>query len=95
MHDEIDAVNHILPNVNAGDIWDWNEEEDDYEDSGEKAAAIRVWIRSVVGKINDYKARHRRILDEDVAPTLQQILPQDIVRNSVLPFLKLPPNAFE
>jgi len=84
MHDEIDAINHILPNVNAG----YYEEEE--EDVGEKAQAMRSWIRSVLGKIMHHKAQHLRLLEEDAAPTLQRVLPHDIVINSVLPFLEVP-----
>ncbi len=87
MYEEIDAINQTLPTADAGEAWN--------EDVGEKAAAIRDWIRSVLSKISEYKAEHRRLLEEDVAPTLQCALPQDIVRNSVLPFLELPSNSFE
>ena len=62
---------------------------------GEMTVAIRDWIRSVLGKIIEYKAQHRHLLDEDVAPTLQRFMPQDILRNSVLPFLELPSHIFE
>ncbi len=76
-----------------------NEEIDSIKDwgvvGGDKSVAIRRWIRSVLRKIMHYKAEHRRLLDEDVAPTLQGVLPQDIVMNSVLPFLNLPPYTFE
>ncbi len=94
IYKQIAAINQTLPHVNPGDIVkagdDW-----EYDDAGEKAAVIRDWIRSVLSKINEYKVEHRRVLDEDVAPKLQHVLPQDIVRISVLPFLELPPNAFE
>jgi len=76
-----------------------NEEIDSIKDwgvvGGDKAVAIRRWIRSVLRKIMHYKAEHRRLLDEDVAPTLQGVLPQDIVMNSIFPFLNLPPYTFE
>ena len=91
MHDEIDTINQILLNADAGYYYLVDEEERE----GEKAQAIRRWIRSVLRKIMHYKAEHRRLLDEDVAPTLQRFLPQDIVMNSVLPFLDLPPHSFE
>lgn len=61
---------------------------------GEKAIALRTWIESILDKIGHYKAEHRRLMEEDVAPTFQRFLPQDIVRNSVLPFLELPPHTF-
>jgi len=89
MNEEIYSINQILPTAHAGCY------DDEHEDEGEKAVAIRTWIRSVLGKIMDFKAQHRRLLDEDVAPTLQRFLPQDIVMNDVLPFLDLPPHSFE
>ena len=64
-------------------------------DPEENDLAIRMWIRSVLYKIIDYKAEHRRILDEEVAPTLQLTLPREIVVNNVLPFLALPSHTFE
>ncbi len=54
---EIDSINH-LPTVDAG------RSDDDDEDEGEKAQAIRTWIRSVLRKIVHYKAEHQRIMDE-------------------------------
>ena len=85
MNEEIDSINQILPNVPGG----WNE-----EDYGREARAIRRWIRSVLRKINHYKAEHERLLDE-AAPTLQVVLPPDILTNNVLPFLELPSYTFE
>jgi len=90
MNEEIDTINQTLPTSDSGG--GWNEEE---EDVGEKAVAIRDWIRSVLSKIIEYKADHRRLLEEDIAPTLQRVLPQDIVMNNVLPFLELPSHSFE
>ena len=55
---EIGSINQILPNARAG-YWDeWN------DDDGEKAIEIRRWIRSVLGKIDHYKAEHQRVLNE-------------------------------
>ena len=85
MNEEIDSINQVLPNTPAGD---WR------DDSGGKAQAIRTWIRSVLRKIVQYKAEHRRIMDE-AAATLQFVLPQDIVRNNVLSFLELPSHTFD
>ena len=89
MNEEIDSINHILPITPAGYV----ERYDDY-DEGEKAQAIRSWISSVLGKINHYKAEHRRILSE-AAATLQLFLPQDIAMNNIVPFLELPVQTFE
>jgi hypothetical protein len=92
MNEEIDTINQTLPTVDAG----YYDEDDTREySSREKAVAIRSWIRSVLDKIIEYKAEHRRLLDEDVSPTLQRFVPRDIVMNSVLPFLELPSNSFE
>ena len=96
MNEEIDSINQILPTASAGSGWDdevFEEERDEYED-GEKARAIRTWIRSVLRKIIHYKAEHQRLLDE-ATTSLQLALPHDIVKNNVLPFLELPSNTFE
>ena len=86
MNEEIYSINQILPTTYAGEGVDL--------DVGEKAQAVRLWIRSVLGKIIEYKAEHRRLLDEDVAPTLKRVFPQDIAMIEVLPFLELPSNAY-
>ena len=91
MSEEIDSINQILPNTNAGDGRDYNASE--HRGSGEKDQAIRRWIGSVLDKINHYKGEHRRILNE-AAATLQFALPSDILTNSILPFLELPPHSF-
>eukprot|EP00986_Skeletonema_menzelii_P015764 scaffold12635_cov183-Skeletonema_menzelii.AAC.2 len=93
MDTEINAINLILPNADSGirDLMD-----DDVVDPGEKAQTIRRWIRSVLRKIIDYQEEHRRLLEEDVATTLELVLPNnDIVTNNVLPFLELPSYTFE
>ena len=87
VNEEIHSINRILPTAPAGDGWD------DY-DEGERARAIRRWIRSVLGKIIHYQVEHQRLLNE-AANTLQLVLPQDFMMNSVLPFLALPSHTFE
>ena len=91
MNQEIDSINQILPNASAGIYIDF----DDDPVYGEKARAIRRWIRTVLGKIIDYQAEHRLILEEDIATTLELALPRDIAMNNVLPFLELPSHTFE
>ncbi|KAK1737792.1 hypothetical protein QTG54_011564 [Skeletonema marinoi] len=86
VNEEIDSINQILPIASAG-RWVY--------DVGDKARAIRTWIRSVLGKIIHYQAEHQRLLDEDIATSLQLALSQDIVMNNVLPFLELPSYTFE
>ena len=87
---EINSINLILPNADPGRY------DDDYDDTGEKAQTIRRWIRSVLHKIIHYQAEHRRLLEGDVATTLELVLPNnDIVTNNVLPFLELPSYTFE
>eukprot|EP00985_Skeletonema_marinoi_P017820 scaffold9864_cov66-Skeletonema_marinoi.AAC.2 len=86
MDREMSAINQILPSVRAGSYV--------HDDVGEKALAIRRWISLVLRKIIEYKAHHRRLLNE-AATTLQHNLHQDIVMNNVLPFLKLPSYTFE
>ena len=53
MNVEIDAINRILPNASAGVLLG----------VGEKAQAIRAWIRLVLRKYNHYKSEHRRYLN--------------------------------
>jgi hypothetical protein len=91
MNQEIDSINQILPNAFAGG-WD---DDIEWEEESEKAQAIRWWIRSVLHKIIRYQEGHLRLLNE-AAATLEPVLPNnDIVRNNVLPFLKLPSHTFE
>ena len=88
---EIDSINQILPGAYAGE-WDTDDAEED--DVGDKAREIRRWIRLVLRKIIRYQAEHRRLLD-DAASTLGRVFSQDIVMNNVLPFLELPPYTFD
>ncbi len=89
INEEIDSINFILPNASAG-----SSSYDDV-DVGEKARVIRGWITSVLEKINYYKAEHERILDQEVATTLELFLQAEIVMNNVLPFLALPLHTYE
>ena len=68
MYEEINSINQILPNADAG-YYDEDDILNVYE--GEKDQAIRRWIRSVLHKIVHYKAEHRRILSE--AATLLEL----------------------
>ena len=99
MNEEIDSINQILPDSYAGFscvVDEDDEEADPTWDNGDKAQAIRSWIRSVLRKITQYQAEHRRLLEEDVATTLQLVLSNaDVVMNNVLPFLQLPSYTFE
>eukprot|EP00984_Skeletonema_dohrnii_P013646 scaffold5664_cov94-Skeletonema_dohrnii-CCMP3373.AAC.2 len=85
MKDKLGAINQSLPNTPAGA---------GFGDTGGKARAVRMWISSVLHKIVDYKAQHRRLLNE-AATILQHALPNDIVNENVLPFLELPSHTFE
>jgi len=84
MKDEIIAINQRLPTARAGN----------WRDAGEKAQAVQLWISSVLGKIVQYKAEHRRYLNE-AATTLQTYLPNDILLENVLPFVELPSYTFQ
>jgi hypothetical protein len=66
MNEEIGSINQILPNVPAGWLY-----EEGYRQHGEKAQVIRSWIRSVLGKVEHYKAEHQRMLNE--ATTLLEL----------------------
>ena len=90
MYDEIDAINHILPNKPAGRTGS----RDDEGEIGENAFAVRTWIRSILYKIIDYKTEHSLILNE-AATTLQLALPNEIVNKNVLAFLELSSYTFE
>jgi hypothetical protein len=50
MNQEIDRINQDLPNPPAG----------------EKAGVIRMWIRSVISRMEHYKAEHLVLLKEDM-----------------------------
>jgi hypothetical protein len=67
MSEEIKRINHILPNTDAGTSLL------DDDESGEKAREIRLWITSVLQKIEDYKAEHRTLL-KDASTTLELAL---------------------
>ena len=92
MNEVIDYMNQNLRNLPAGEEWDDHAME--WGETGEKALAIRTWLRSVLGKINHYKAQHQHVLDEAVS-TLHHVLPCDILVNNALPFLALPEHTFE
>ncbi|KAK1734287.1 leucine-rich repeat domain-containing protein [Skeletonema marinoi] len=87
MNEEINSINQILPTTPAG-------AGDAVVDMGGKALAIRMWIRSVLRKIIQYKAQHFSVLEE-AAARLKLALPQDIVIKNVIPFLELPSFTFE
>ena len=91
VNDEIGLINQTLLNTPAG----WIRRGAVLKSyPGEKAQAIRRWIRSVLLKIVYYQAEHRRLLNE-AATTLEVFLPNDIVMKKVLPFLELPSYTFE
>jgi hypothetical protein len=90
INEEVNSINQILPNADAGDYDDIGG-----ENYGQKARVTRRWIRSVLRKIIHYQAEHGRILNDAIATTLQLALPRDIVNRSVLPFLELPSHTFE
>jgi hypothetical protein len=50
MNQEIDRINQVLPNT----------------PTDEKTSAIRLWIRSVITRMEHYKAEHRVLLKEDM-----------------------------
>jgi len=91
MNKEIHSINQIPPTACVGH---YDDEEDDVVE-GEKAVAIRTWIKSLLGKIIDYKEEHRRLIDENVPPILKRFVPREVAMINVLPFLELPPYTFE
>ena len=90
MNEEIDSINQILLSTHAGNTYRYGVD----IVLGGKAQAIRTWIRTVLRKIIDYKAAHRRYVNE-AAATLQSSLPNDIVLKNVFPFLDLPSYTFD
>eukprot|EP00985_Skeletonema_marinoi_P014169 scaffold7132_cov79-Skeletonema_marinoi.AAC.1 len=86
MKDKLGVIDQILSTTPAGD---WSR-----DDAGGKAQAVRMWIRSVLRNIIQYKAQHRRYLNE-AATTLQLDLPNHVVLENILPFLELPSYTFE
>ena len=92
MNREIDAINWVLPDADAGG---WDDDDDPvYGNLGEKASTIGGWVIVVLRKINHYKTEHQRMLGE-AGSSLQHVLPHDIVINNILSFLELPPHTFE
>ena len=89
LNKEIYEINRILPNTPAGY---YNEEEELI--LGEKARAIRAWIKSVLRKYIHYKSEHRRYVEE-AAATLKLTLPHEILFENILPFVELPSDTFE
>ena len=85
MNGEIDTISQILPNTYSGGGVGM---------SRGKAREIRTWISAVLRKYNNYKAEHRRYVNE-AAATLQLALPNDIVHKNILPFVELPPHTFD
>ena len=108
MEEEIDSINHILPDVHgdaklddldegkAERIKRWFSQSYIGYDYGnfDKDEVIGGWLDSVFDKIAHYQAEHQRILDE-AETTLQLALPRDIVVNNVLSYLALPAHTFE
>ena len=88
MSREIDAINQILPNAPAGECIGL------HAPLGEKAEAIRTWIRSVLHKYTHYKSEHRHYVNE-AAAALKLTLPHDIVLKNILPFVELPSDTSE
>jgi len=84
MNEEIDSINEILLDTNAGDGYVRG------RGVGGKARAIRRWIRSVLFKLAHYKGEHQRLLDEAATTLLHHALPCDIVKKNILPLLELP-----
>ena len=68
MNQEVDSINQILLSASAGRYVDGYDEEGD---PGEKARALRRWIRSVIQRLIHYKAEHRKLLKE--ATTLLEL----------------------
>ena len=60
-------------------------EDDDNVEGKAQAEVVRMWIRSVLRKIIQYKAEHRCYLN-DTATTLKLPLPNDTVFKNALPF---------
>jgi hypothetical protein len=63
MSEKIGRINQILPTTDAGtSLFDGGETRRGVR--GNKAQAVRMWIRSVLRKIEDYKAEHSTLLKE-------------------------------
>jgi hypothetical protein len=82
MKAEIGRINQILPNTDAGTPWFDGDYPDEGlhpggpwfdGDPGEKARKIRMWIASVLHKMEHYKAEHCTLLKE-AATTLELAL---------------------
>jgi hypothetical protein len=79
MKEKIDAINQRPLNTTTGD---------DIDDAGGMTRAIRMWIKSVLGKILS-------LLNESATALQHALQNDDIVLKNVLPFLELPSYSFQ
>ena len=84
MNEEIDSINHILPDI----------PEVDSDDMGGEATVIRDWVLRILLKVTEYKIHHQFVLNE-VASVLRHNLPHEAIMNHVIPFLTLPFHILE
>ena len=89
--EKVESINQILSTTLTGSY--------DHQNmtiiNGDKTIAIQRWVASVLQiMIVDYKAKNRRILSE-VTTTLRLVSSNDVVTNSVLPFLEMPSHTFD
>lgn len=98
MNEEIDSINQALERLHA-DAHSAHAHSDhlhavrvDYE---KMAEATQEWLRCVLHKIIDYKAKHRLLLPEVADKLIELELPNDVVVNHVLPYLELPLHMFD
>ena len=74
MKEEIDSINQILPDADAGYYDEWNND-DDY---GQKAQTIRTWIRAVLDKIYQYS-----IVRYTYTGAIGEVIPQEVTHLTV------------
>ena len=84
MNHQILYIRRALPNAWAGN----------YIQYGQKVGVIEEWIKHTLQMLSHFISEHHRILNVAVT-SLRHSLPNDIIQNSVLPFLKLPPQSSE
>ena len=87
IYEEMNSLNQILRRAQPGICWSLGPHARDEE--GEKAEVVQGGIRIILGKIRHYKDQHLKLVGEATS-RLQSVLPNDIVMNSVAPFLELP-----
>lgn len=92
MNEEIDSINQALVHLHAQAHSDLHTVKVDYE---KMAETIQEWLRCVLHKIIDYKAKHRLLVPKVADKLIEHELPYDVVADHIVPYLELPLHLFD